>query len=274
MNVRVAGESGFCFGVRKAIERVKDIKDKSNVFVAGKLIHNPQVIGSLEREGVRFVDSIEGVGDGILVVSAHGLPDNVIEKAREQGLEIIDTTCPLVKNVHNITKDLERQGARIIIFGDKNHTEVKGIVGNLTNPIVISDISEIKDIPDGNYALVSQTTQEIGNFNLIGNELKKSFPDSLVSDTICSATKLRQRSAEELAHMSELMIVIGGKDSANTKRLALICSRITDTKQIERIEDVQREWFLGKTNIGVSAGASTPQEVIKDIVEYIKRITS
>ena len=160
MNIRVAEESGFCFGVRKAIERVRGIEDKSKVHVAGKLIHNPQVIAELEAEGVMFVESIDDVNEGTVVVSAHGLADSEIEKARKKGLFIIDTTCPLVRNVHNITKELEGQGYRIIIFGDKNHTEVKGITGNLREPMVISEVAEVAGIPYGRYALVSQTTQE------------------------------------------------------------------------------------------------------------------
>lgn len=269
MNVKLAEESGFCFGVKKALDRIKNISEKGDVYVLGKLIHNPQVIEELKNEGVKFVEDIDEVSSGVLIISAHGVSDDVISKADEKGLKVIDTTCPLVKNVHNITKELERQGYRIIIFGDKEHTEVKGIMGNLNEPIIISGISEISELRGRKYALVSQTTQDVARFNEISNELKNRFEDFVVSDTICSATKLRQGSAEKIAKEVELMIVIGGYNSANTKRLADICNGFVETEHIENADELQREWFLGKENIGVTAGASTPEKVIREVVDKI-----
>ncbi len=270
MKVRLAEESGFCFGVKKALDRIRDIS-KDDVYVLGKLIHNPQVIEELKKSGVRFVEDIDEVNSGTLVISAHGVSDDVIVKAKEKGLEVIDTTCPLVKNVHNITKRLDDEGYRVIIFGDKKHTEVKGIKGNLKDPVIISDYSEIKELPDGKYALVSQTTQDVGKFIWISEELKKRFGDLVVSDTICSATKLRQESAERLAKEVELMIVIGGYNSANTKRLADICKGIVETKHIEKEDELKKEWFSDKENIGVTAGASTPESVIKKVIDKINK---
>jgi len=273
MDIKIAPECGFCFGVKKALERIKAIPDKKNIYVLGKLIHNPQVIEELEKEGVRFVDNIEKVRDGTLIISAHGVSDKVIEKAKKKGLKIIDTTCPLVKNVHNITKNLEGQGYRIIIFGDKEHTEVKGIEGNLKEPLIMSDISELGGLEEGRYALVSQTTQDISKFNSISKKLKDRIKELVVSDTICSATKLRQESAEKIAREVELMIVIGGYNSANTKRLFELCSKIVETKHIERADELKGEWFFGKKDIGVTGGASTPESVINDVVKKIKDIS-
>lgn len=272
MKIKLAQESGFCFGVKKALDRISSIKHKKEACVLGKLIHNPQVIEELKKEGIRFTDSVEDVSKGALIISAHGTSDRNIEKAKEKRLDIIDTTCPLVRNVHNITKDLEKKGYRIIIFGDKEHTEVKGIMGNLNNTIIISEASELDSLKEGKYALVSQTTQDIARFDEISLSLKDKFKDALVKDTICSATKSRQESAARIAKESNLMIVIGGYNSANTKRLADICSRITETKHIEKAEEIRKEWFISKENIGVTAGASTPQDVIKDVVEAIQNI--
>lgn len=274
MKVKLAEESGFCFGVKKALDRINAIKKKEDVYVLGRLIHNPQVIEDLKKQGIKFVENTDEIRQGTLVISAHGAPDNIIEKAKEKGLKIIDTTCPLVKNVHNITKNLEGQGYRIIIFGDKEHTEVKGIKGNLKDPIIISDISELDDLERGRYALVSQTTQDIGKFNEISEKLKKRINDLVVSDTICSATKSRQENAKKLAEEVELMIVIGGYNSANTKRLSGICGEIVETKHIEGTDELREEWFEGKEGIGITAGASTPKSVIKKVINRINNISN
>ena len=270
MNIRLAEESGFCFGVKKALDRINAISDKKNVYVLGKLIHNPQVISNLKKEGVKFVDSIDEIKDGTLVISAHGASDDIIEGVNLKGLKMIDTTCPLVKNVHNITKNLEMQGYRIIIFGDKEHTEVKGIKGNLKDPIIINSVSELDELKEGRYALVSQTTQDVVEFNEISEELKNKVEDLVISDTICSATKARQENAKKLAKEVELMIVIGGYNSANTKRLKDICGEIIETKHIENSNELDKKWFNGKDNIGITAGASTPESVVNEVIDKIK----
>lgn len=274
MKARLAEESGFCFGVKKALDRINTTENKEDIYVLGKLIHNPQVIEELKKQGIKFIENIDEIKQGTLVISAHGISDDVIEKAKEKGLKIIDTTCPLVKNVHNITKNLEQQGYRIIIFGDKEHTEVKGIKGNLNNPIIISNIEELDNLKQGKYALVSQTTQDVVKFNEVSEELRKRVRDLVVSDTICSATKLRQENARKLAKEVDLMLVIGGYNSANTKRLRDICSKIVETKHIEKSEELKKEWFKNKNNIGITAGASTPKSVIRDVVEKINNIST
>lgn len=273
MNIKLAEESGFCFGVKKALDRVNSIENKENLYVLGKLIHNSQVIESLKKQGIKFIENIDEIKQGTLVISAHGISDDIIAKAKEKQLNIIDTTCPLVKNVHNITKNLEQQGYRIIIFGDKQHTEVKGIKGNLKDPIIISNIQELENLQTGKYALVSQTTQDIVKFNEISNKLKEKIRDLIITDTICSATKLRQENAEKLAKESDLMLVIGDYNSANTKRLKDICSKIVETKHIEKPNEIKKEWFKDKENIGITAGASTPKNVIREVIAMISKIS-
>ncbi|MBW2974287.1 4-hydroxy-3-methylbut-2-enyl diphosphate reductase [Candidatus Woesearchaeota archaeon] len=270
MNIKLAEEAGFCFGVKRALDRVDRIKDKDDVYVLGRLIHNPQVIGELKKQGVRFIEDIDEINHGTLVISAHGVSDRIMRGAREKNLDIIDTTCPLVTNVHNITRDLEKQGYRVMIFGDRKHTEVRGVMGNLKDPIVISDISEIQGMEEGRYALVSQTTNNVAEFEEISRMLKDRIKGLVIKDTICSATKLRQESAKRLARESDLMIVIGGYNSANTRSLASICSGITETRHIENADELRKEWFEGKENIGVSAGASTPENVIREVIDRIK----
>ena len=271
MKIIRAEESGFCFGVKKALDRIDSIKHKEDICVLGKLIHNPQVIDELKQQGIRFVETLDEVKGRTLVISAHGVSDDVLTLAKEKGLDIIDTTCPLVKNVHNITKDLEKQGYRIIIFGDKNHTEVQGIQGNLNNPIIISSIEELNHLENGKYALVSQTTQEVIEFNRLSENIKKKIKDVVIKDTICSATKHRQENALKVASQADLMIVIGGYNSANTKRLKDICSRIVETKHIESKDKLNREWFKNKQTIGITAGASTPEKVIQGVIDTIEK---
>ena len=270
MNIQIADNAGYCFGVKRAMKIIEDI-DQENVFVLGKLIHNPQVIGSLEKKGIKSIENIENLPeDSTIIISAHGVDDKTKKELKEGNFRIIDSTCPLVENVHKITKEAEKEGCKIIIFGDKNHTEVKGIAGNLKEPIIISHIDEIKNIDNNKkFCLVSQTTQNTDKFNRVAKGLKSGLNLKVV-DTICMPTKQRQSSSTELAKKSDLMIVIGGKISANTKRLAQRCEEFTETYHIETEEELKKEWFKGKENIGVTAGASTPDYLIKKVYGKIK----
>lgn len=271
MKITIAENAGFCFGVKRALDTINKIKDK-NIYVLGKLIHNPRVIQDLEKKGIKSIENSDNIGENsTIIISAHGIPDKTIEELKNKNLEVIDCTCPLVKKVHNLTKDAEKQGYTIIIFGDKEHTEVKGIKGNLKNTIIISDISEIKNLDKNKkYCLVSQTTQSVEKFNKLVEELKKSIRDLRICDTICIPTKQRQSSSIELAKKSDLMLVIGGKISANTKRLAQICSQLTETYHIETEKELKKEWFKGKEHIGITAGASTPDSIINKVIDRIK----
>ena len=276
MKISIAEYAGFCFGVKRAIDQIEKLNknNKKNIYVLGKLIHNPQVIKDLEKKGVKSIE-IENIDNlnknSTIIISAHGVPDNLITKLKKKGFKIIDSTCPLVKKVHNITKEAEKEGYKIIIFGDKEHTEVKGIKGNLKHAIVISDINEINKLDEKkNYCLVSQTTQDVEKFDKLIKELKKSIKNLKIYDTICIPTKQRQSSSLELAKKSDLMLIVGGKISANTKRLAQRCSEFTQTYHIETEKELKSEWFKNKENIGITAGASTPDYIINKVFNKIK----
>jgi (E)-4-hydroxy-3-methyl-but-2-enyl pyrophosphate reductase len=273
MEIRLADTCGFCLGVKRAIKKIESISNKNNLYVLGQLIHNPQAINNLKEQGVKFVDHLDDIATGTVVISAHGIADSIIELAKSRGLNIIDTTCLLVKNVHQITKRLESIGRKVIIFGDNKHIEVKGIAGNLNNPIIIDDSYNLNDLAENNYGLVSQTTREPKAFNNIAQKLKERFPNIIVKDTICAATKDRQRDAEELAKKSDLIIVIGGYNSSNTKKLKTVCEKFTKAYHIEYSNELKQEWFDGCNNIGVTAGASTPQSTIDSVIERIEKIT-
>jgi len=271
--VELAKVMGFCFGVERAIEEIKKISEGKKVYVLGKLIHNPQVIEKLEKEGIMMIDDLEGIEEGTIVISAHGIPDKTIEEIKSKGLEVIDLTCPFVKKVHHITKDAEKKGRKIIVFGDEKHTEVKGIVGDLKDYKVIMDLKEMdKSDSECKLTLVSQTTRDVKEFEGIAKGIKEVNKDSEIKDTICSATKERQTSSIELAKKSDLMIVVGGKMSSNTIRLKEICSKFCETKHIETEEELRSEWLFNKKNIGITAGASTAYDNIHKVKSAIELI--
>src|SRR3989338_636055 len=269
MKISLARNSGFCFGVKKALEEVEKIKNKYCVYILGQLIHNKQVINELKKKGIKIIDDVDSIGKGTVVISAHGIPDKLKKKIKEKNLKIIYTTCPLVEKVHNITKELEKQGYNMIIFGDREHTEVKGIAGNLNAPVIINNASGISAF-NKKYALVSQTTQDQEEFGRTAKELRKRIKELKVMDTICSATKQRQNEAKKLAKKVDMMLVIGDFSSANTRRLEQICLKIVETRHIETASELKAGWFKGKAHIGITAGASTPDWIIKGAIERIK----
>lgn len=261
MKVICAENMGFCFGVKRALDMVLKERD---AYTLGQLIHNPQVVEMLEKKGIKVVNSVDEA-DKTLIITAHGTSRPTIEKAKKKWLRIIDTTCPLVKRVHELAWEFDKKGYKIILLGDKEHSEVKGIVSNADNAVVIKSPEEARGLRFNKACFLSQTTELIDKFNKIADILKKNIPDLKVFNTICDATKKRQDSALKLAKKVELMIVVGGYNSANTKRLKEICSKIVETKHIETAEELNKEWFKNKKIIGLTAGASTPNWVINDV---------
>lgn len=271
--IGLAKEMGFCFGVKRAIEEINKISKGKKVYVFGRLIHNPQVIARLEKQGMIMIDDFRDIKEGTIVISAHGIADKIIEEIKDKGLEIVDLTCPLVKKVHDITKEAERKGNKIIVFGDEEHTEVKGIVGNLKNYKVIKNISELTggDL-NCRLTLVSQTTRDVKKFGQIAKKIKEINKNAEIKDTICLATKDMQKSSIELAKKADIMIVIGGKMSSNTVRLKEICSQYCETKHIETEKELKTDWFLDKEIVGITAGASTAHNTINKVKERIEMI--
>ncbi|MCK5282255.1 MAG: 4-(cytidine 5'-diphospho)-2-C-methyl-D-erythritol kinase [Nanoarchaeota archaeon] len=271
--IELAKEMGFCFGVKRAIEEINKIDNNGNLYVLGKLIHNPQVISQIEERGIKMIDDFNDIDEGTIVISAHGVADKVIEEIKAKGLKVIDLTCPLVKKVHDITKEEEKKGRKIIVFGDKDHTEVKGIIGNLSNYRVISDMGDLsKEDLNCKLTIVSQTTRETDKFQEISRKINDINKDTEIRDTICIATKERQSSSIELAKKSDIMIVIGGKISSNTKRLEEVCGKYCETRHIETEKELNNGWFVDKEKIGITAGASTPDWIIKAIHKKVSII--
>ncbi|MCJ7579826.1 MAG: 4-hydroxy-3-methylbut-2-enyl diphosphate reductase [Candidatus Aminicenantes bacterium] len=269
--VILAKNSGFCFGVKRAIDLA--LKTKEKVFTLGPLIHNPQVIMQLEQEGIVAIDSIDDIErGGKIIIRAHGIPRSVISRAKKKKISVIDATCPFVQNVQQIAESLSNEGYQVVIIGEANHPEIIGIADRVKNPIIIEDISEVSEI--GRFekiGVVAQTTQSEENYKKIIHELKKHSKKIKIFNTICSATKKNQDAAKELAKKSNLMIVVGGYNSGNTRRLAKLCSEIVETKHIEIADELKSEWFEKKEIIGVTGGASTPDWIIREVIESIEK---
>lgn len=274
MKIKVAHLSGFCSGVIRAISLAEKVSSKKDVFMLGPLIHNKQVVESLKEKGVRIVERIDDISSGIVIFRSHGvIPEDYI-KAREKGLTIVDGTCPIVAKVQQIAKELKDEGYCVVVFGEKMHPEVRGIVGYAKDAIVIKNKMEARKIKEKRIGLISQTTQSLTDFSEIIEELLKNTHCLKVYNTICKTVLSLQKNSISLAKKSELFFIIGGSNSANTKRLFLLTKGINpNTYTIEDAKDIKKRWLFGKEKIGIAAGTSTPPWVIKEVVEKIKKLS-
>jgi 4-hydroxy-3-methylbut-2-enyl diphosphate reductase len=279
LKIKIAKNAGFCFGVRRAIKIAeKTLKDKAKVYTLGPIIHNPQEVRRLEKQGIETLNSISRIKEGTLILRTHGVTLDLYKKFNNKNINVIDSTCPFVKRAQDVIRKLSSdemtKDSAIVIVGEKIHPEVIALIsyGN-KKCIVIETPEEAKAFKDDrSLNIVSQTTQIFKNFNNIVNILSKKHKISMYN-TICEATLDRQKSAEKLANSVDLMIVVGGKNSGNTTRLAQICSCKTKTYHIETFKDLKRSWFKNISTIGLTAGASTPGWIIKDIELKIKEIS-
>jgi len=280
MKVILAQFSGFCFGVEKAINTVFEKLDINNsekpIYSLGPLIHNNHVVKELEEKGVKVVDDLDNVNSGILVIRSHGVPKKIYELANEKGLEIVDTTCPYVQRIQNIVKDYYLIGYTIIIVGNVDHPEVIGINGWCNNEaIILNSIDQARQIPcTKNICLVSQTTMPLQTFLDISSVIEEKTNNLKKFDTVCTATKQRQDAARTLALQVDAMIVIGDSHSSNTKKLLEISQEVNPNGAflIQSKEELPLELLKGYNVVGVTAGASAPKWVIKDIVEILNKI--
>lgn len=276
MQILIAQHSGFCEGVERAYRiALEQTQAGKPVFMLGNLVHNKQVVEKFEKLGAKTVkDLLEIPKDskGILIISAHGVPPEVYEQAKESGLEIVDTTCAWVKKAQRIAKELAEEGRTIIIVGDKGHKEVIGLIGwSGGRAKVIEEIEDIKGIRGEKIGVLAQTTQSKEHFEKIVAEIKKQAKDFKVFDTICGATSKRQKAAIELAKKVDLVLVIGDRMSANTKRLAELCTKTgAETHQIETVGDLNSSWLKDKEKVGLTAGASTPEWVIEAVTAKLQ----
>lgn len=278
MEVILAETYGFCMGAKRAIEIAKKARkeNKGEVNVLKEIVHNPYVVDSLKKIGIGSVHSLQKVKKGTIIFSAHGVAPNVIGEAKKKGLNIVDTTCPLVTKVHNLVKILARKGYMIVLVGDKQHDEIIGVSAEAPKNIkIISKKEEIDglSVDSNKIAVITQTTLSIDDSIEIINLLKRKFSKIEVYNTICNATQLRQNGVKGLAKKVDLILVIGFKKSANSKRLVQVaksCGKISYLVNNEK--EIKKKWFNGVKKVGITAGASTPDEIVKKVIEKVKLV--
>ncbi len=276
MKINICKHAGFCSGVKHAYN--KAIEAASNgvpVYMLGLLVHNSQVIAKLEKAGIKSISSVDEIKDGnkaYVMISAHGIGPDTYKMVKDRGFEIIDTTCSWVKRAQQQAKELSDAGYTVVIVGDRNHTEVKGIMEwSGKDSIVIERPEDLERISVmGKVGVVAQTTQSKENLDLVVEKLKLSADEVKVFNTICNATSRMQSSAVEMAAASDVMIVVGDMKSANTKRLSQLCTETgTRTYHIQNASELDPSWFEGAEEVGVTAGASTPDWVVQEVVDKI-----
>ncbi len=279
MQVILAKSAGFCFGVKRATQMAFEAAGKEQkTFTLGPIIHSPQVVHKLEDLGVGVVNDLSGVHDGTVIIRSHGVLASEMEEAQRKQLEIVDATCPFVKKAQEYVQYLSDAGYSVLVVGDADHPEVQGIVsyGGKDRIYVVASGDEVRKLPKmGKMGVVAQTTQSFDNLRSVVTECLRRGGEVRVFNTICDATAVRQQEATELAQQVDCMVVIGGYNSANTRRLAEICTDLQPrTHHIETASEINPEWFRGVERVGVTAGASTPKWIIDDVMARLEEINN
>lgn len=304
MKITVAKHAGFCFGVKKAIDIAEETaaKNDGKTYVYGQLVHNEQVIEDLQKKGIEFVENIDDIPENaVTVLRAHGEPGTTYKELKQKNIvkggKLNDATCPLVTLVHNVAIKLKNNGYEVIIFGKKGHPESIGTSYHIKgkDTFIVEDPGNASYVVDyinknnfGKVALISQTTMSVSGYKKLIDNINKIFEnrfeelhlslkdmdkDFVFVDTICNPTKQRQSDTEEIAKKADVMVVIGGKSSSNSKELAAKSRELgVETYFIQSANQLQKEWFDGKEHIGVTAGASTPHSLINEIVIRIQNM--
>jgi len=277
MPIKLAKRVGFCFGVKRAIDIAEDvIRQKKRAYSLGSLIHNKQVVEALSNRGLKVIDDIGIVKLGCIVISSHGISPKKSDEIRRRSLQLIDTTCPFVRNAQDMAKHLSEAGYSIIIVGDANHPEVKALVDFAgKNVSVVKDARGIKELGiknKGRVGVLSQTTQAMDNFLAVVRAVIAAKPGYLrVFNTICRDAEDRQKAARDLAREVEVMLIVGGRNSANTKRLLSVCKKILKNSYlIETCKDLNGAWFKKAVTVGITSGASTPDWIVKSVAEAVE----
>ena len=275
MEVTVAKTAGFCFGVKRAVEKVYEQigKTEKPIYTYGPIIHNEQVVGDLQEKGVEVIDTLEElktIRDAVVVIRSHGVGKDVYDILKENGVEIVDATCPYVKKIHRIVEKQTAEGRRVLIVGSEDHPEVQGIKGwgdERTKVIENMDDFRRLELPeDEKLCIVSQTTFNYKKFQDIVEKISKTRYDITVLNTICNATQERQVEAMRIASQVDVMLVIGGKHSSNTQKLYDICRKeCKNTYYIQTLGDFNPECISSVRSVGITAGASTPNNIIEEV---------
>jgi 4-hydroxy-3-methylbut-2-enyl diphosphate reductase len=269
MNILRAEHLGMCFGVRDAIALAREHAAREPVTVLGQLVHNPRVVAELERDGVRFAEEPGQATTSTLLITAHGASQRRLAEARATGKEVVETTCPLVHAAHNALAKLVREDFHPVVIGQRGHIEVRGMTEDLAECDVVLDEADIAAMtPCARFGIVSQTTQPIERVRHLVACIRQRFPEAEVRfrDTVCQPTKLRQHAAEDLARRCDVVVVIGGANSNNTRQLVATCQRFC--ARVHHVQDangLRADWFRAEDTVGIAAGTSTPDASIDEV---------
>jgi 4-hydroxy-3-methylbut-2-enyl diphosphate reductase len=280
MRVIKAKELGFCMGVRRAVDMMEQAADDLGPITSlGSTVHNPQVVGKLRERGVDVIATLEQVDRRPVAITAHGVGPAVLEELEARGAEIVDTTCPIVTRAQQWAKRLTDEGFGLIVFGDPDHKEVRGILGWAQDKVLTMRTDDELDAPlpdwmPSRIGVLSQTTETEGHFARFVHKLMTSHMDRIsewrVVNTLCNATTSQQAATDELATQVDLMVVVGGRESANTRHLAEVArERGVETYHVESAAEIEPGWLAGRERVGVAAGASTPDAVIDEVVDRL-----
>ncbi len=282
MEVVVAKTAGFCFGVERAVRKVYEQIETGRppIFTLGPIIHNEEVVRDLEGRGVRVLpdeESLKDLKEGTVIIRSHGVGRAVYDRIKARGLSVVDATCPFVKKIHRVVQEQNGLGRRVIIIGDKDHPEVQGIRGwGDEKTLVVKDEAEMVDLPDltgEKLCIVSQTTFNYNKFQDLVEKFSEKGYDIFVLNTICNATQERQVEAGRIASQVDAMIVVGGKSSSNTRKLYEICRKeCKNTYYIQTVGDFDPESVSSVRSVGITAGASTPKNIIEEVHTNVRGI--
>jgi 4-hydroxy-3-methylbut-2-enyl diphosphate reductase len=276
MKIIVAKKAGFCFGVKRAIDITFDLAkgSRKGIFTYGPLIHNPQVVEELKQKGIHTTDDLYSKDIKTLIVRTHGVSPEVYTETTKMGYNLIDATCPFVKKAQNFTEKLRDEGYQVLIIGDKHHPEVQGLIGFAgSNVIVATTVEHLKNIKR-RVGIIVQTTQSFETLKEIVLEVISTAREVKIYNTICDSTVQRMKETKEIAKKVDLMIIVGGKNSANTNQLVKLskeaCAKVY---HLETAEEIENSWLRKIEKVGISGGASTPQSIINDVIKKIKEIS-
>lgn len=275
MEITVAKSAGFCFGVQRAVDSVyKELEENSGkIYTFGPIIHNEQVVEDLNKKGIKVIDTVEQlkeIKEGTVVIRSHGVAKEIYDILEQQKLKIVDATCPFVKKIHNIVLDESNNGKTIIIIGNDNHPEVEGIKGWVNGEVIVINKEEQIEklsLPEQTKAcIVSQTTFNHNKFKYLVEIIRKKGYDITVVNTICNATHVRQVEAQKISSKVDGMILVGGKNSSNTQKLYDICrNECENTFYVQTVKDLNLHELKSLKSIGITAGASTPKNIIEEV---------
>jgi len=274
VEILLAKELGFCFGVKRAVKTVEEVAAAADgpVYTLGPIVHNDAVVAQMQALGVWAKDAIDEIDAGTVIIRAHGVPPETVEAARDKGLRVVDGTCPLVIKVHQLARALHDEGYQVVIYGTPEHAEVIGIAGSAGGgAVVVQNLDDVAALPRSKkIGVVSQTTKIPADYQAIVGALMGKCQELRAHNTICNATAQRQAAAIETARQVDVMLVIGEAHSSNSRRLAEVCAQVNPrTYRIATADELEAAWFTGAAKVGITAGASTPDSAIGRVIDWL-----